>query len=635
MESRELIDHQKVFTLNRVTRDEAIQFLIKSNLKNFSAVLRRYLSIFDSKNYSVFIGKQCAEIHVNKHPLSEDAASKLRFASGIFIQILASATVKFNLTSSYDGEKNVMRIEFKGEVETQEIINFILRLRFLNFVKSCLDYQGSNEKIFSWMKEGYNDVVRSIEKNLLEQAGDKSLARIKINNYFLKKIRYENIPSDLNLENSTDVQQDDDDFVKLEMQNSNLMDEKDQKRHNLLFIRKKAFTREKAKDYLKKLIKSEKSKDRKKNSDSMLNKFLELFQPEKHKLTIAETYAEIRVGVTSRTEMHKCLIGSKAFVGLFVLEADNIDFEVSCDGETLLMWFNFKNNANPQEINNIINRINFVGFAKNILDYNSRRIHELFSLMIKHESIVDELINKIKTKYPNDPFIQNRVNDYFPKPINNENISSDVTQKESTANIQDQNQVNSDAGNDFMHPLDYYSNTSVEIASSNYDSYDELEGEILKRKFTLEQDQSEYGGSTDVVLEESVSSIQSVDEAGECDVPLITSDDLSGVDQAIIEQWRMQVEKINHDSPGSIEAYTNEEIDFFIKKFDGSTLPEDPATVGEEQQALYNAFALPNSALQGYYKLNYFSQDRSSQDSSFAPQPLENDNKKRRKYYAS
>ena len=47
MESRELIDHQKVFTLNRVTRDEAIQFLIKSNLKNFSVVLRRYLSIFD------------------------------------------------------------------------------------------------------------------------------------------------------------------------------------------------------------------------------------------------------------------------------------------------------------------------------------------------------------------------------------------------------------------------------------------------------------------------------------------------------------------------------------------------------------------------------------------------------------
>ena len=378
-------------------RDQAIDYILNSTDENIIYSISRYLSVFNPKKHKVFIGEQCAEIHFSKIT-TEKVINQIWSGSSVFIQFLASDQ-EFNCECIYDGGTMVIRVKFKKkDVKTQEIIDFILRLRFLNFIKKmCNHEQVTNDDIVRWTKGGCENLIETITEELIAEAQDEELVCKEINDYFSQEIEYEIIPSELSQENSMDNIQ------------AYATDQENQNEYSV-----RLYERADAVAYLESRISTKVGSQKKYNND-ILTRFLWLFQKENHNLTISQQYAEIRANILDFSEMMrgKLLVGLKTF-SCFFIPKDNLNLKCTHDRKTVVMRVEFKNGVIPQEINTIIRRINFINFAKNNLGYNSNHIHELFSLMIEREDIFDALREKIKEKHPNNRAILNRVNYYLP-----------------------------------------------------------------------------------------------------------------------------------------------------------------------------------------------------------------------------
>src|SRR3990167_997462 len=405
------------------TRGEALNYIVNSKPESISDILTRYLSIFKPKNHKIFIGKRCVEIHSNKIISFDQVTGKAWPGLSTFIPLL-EPNKQFDCRGLYYNGRMVIRVDFKHDVTSQDIINFILRLKFLNFIKSGLKL-ATIEKILEWMKLGCD--VDALIGKIVEQAEDKDLIRAKIYDYFLQTIKYENIFSDLLEDNSTDIQQHND----ILSGESNPTAEENHETKSF-----KPHTRKDSVKYLKSRISTE-TEMQKKYDNNTLNKFLWLFQQDKHELTIVQQYAEIRANIPSfsKRKMDRFLIALRAFSVFFVPEDENLDFTCSCDGQILAMRFEFKNGVSPQEINHIIRMINFVHFAKDNLKYNFNRIHELFSLMIERTDIFDALREEVVREHPNDQEILDRIHYYFPESVDNENSLSEVNDTTNQVNL--------------------------------------------------------------------------------------------------------------------------------------------------------------------------------------------------------
>ncbi|OGT37386.1 MAG: hypothetical protein A3F12_06415 [Gammaproteobacteria bacterium RIFCSPHIGHO2_12_FULL_38_14] len=413
MESRELIDHQEVLTQvvsenpptvqqkkqkkcrDKVlkTQAQAIDYILNSEPSNVSSSISKYLSVFDPKNHQVFIGNNCAEIHFKA--ASKQRMDQIWLGPSIFIRLL-EPNLQFKCECFCQENTMVIRFKIKNSTQ-QDINNFILRLKFLNFIKTIANRkQVTNDKILRWTKEGYRNLIQSITDKLIEQVEKKDLAREKIKAYFSQEIKYKNIPSELSQDNSMDNIQ------------SYAAHQENQKEHSLALLK-----RLDAIAYLESRI-LQKTEGHKKYNNDILNAFLWFFQKENFKLTVDRQYAEIRANTFqfSGRMMTNLSVGLKTFSCIFV-PSDNVKLKCSGDGKTMAMRFEFKNGVVSQEIYNIISRINFVNFAKNNLGYNYTRIHKLFSLIIERTDIFEALREKIKKKHPNDQAILDRVHYYL------------------------------------------------------------------------------------------------------------------------------------------------------------------------------------------------------------------------------
>src|SRR3990167_11316976 len=406
-------NRHKLKTGQLKTRNEAIDYILNKKEGSVSEIFRNYLSVFDTKTHKVYIGEQCAEIHFNRVTSFDEAMYKIWRGPSTFIRLL-EPNKQFDCECSYDDkivddEKIVIRFKFKNDVETQEINNFILRLRFPNFIKSNKSkLKLATKTILVWMKAGCD--VDALMEKIIEQAEDKNLTRTTINNYFLKQINYSN----LSQENSIAVKQRD----------GVLSDESHSTRKKKKYPFK-LFTREEAIKYLESRNTLD-SKAQKKYSNDLLNNFFWLFQQEKHELTIGQRRAKIRVNIVgfSDSTVNKISAGLGALLCILVPEQNNFKFKYSTHRDNVDLNFKFKKGVNPERINNIIRMVNFVKFAKDNLKFNFDRIHELFSLMINRTDIFKALREELEKKNPNNKEILDRIKYYFSESIDPKNSPS-------------------------------------------------------------------------------------------------------------------------------------------------------------------------------------------------------------------
>ncbi|OGT37906.1 MAG: hypothetical protein A3F12_07230 [Gammaproteobacteria bacterium RIFCSPHIGHO2_12_FULL_38_14] len=395
------------------TRDDAIQVILK--LKNENVSQRHIINIFfkifsPEKHQKILIGEQYAEIHIDN--IGGDEKSKISTGVKRLVPLVAGKNV-IRYGCSYNG-KMIMGFEFDDTFTKEKIKKFFIDLGFIPFSRKYLKDMENTTNLLALMVVR-EDVINALKEKLFETNPKNYNEMLK--EYLSPSLIFEDLPDDLIHENEVEAEN----FNFDEMKNNTI---------KLTFVT--LYTREDALNYL--------VTSRPKTHDIIFRMFFNIFEPEIHTISISDHHAEIRVKCKLKN-VYSIELGVKIFFSFFI-QRDDIRFSFFYDGSELKMRFEFKHVDIKQQFINCIKALNFVHFSR---DYFSRNfgLQAILSLIMQDGDIVKALREKIFETHP-DEFIHEKVDHYLSQPIHYKNISSVLSQKNKTDEIQVQHHVDSE-----------------------------------------------------------------------------------------------------------------------------------------------------------------------------------------------